>query len=113
MKIQHASTSRFHNLKLSQERCFLLSMFALQGYLKGALRKKQLIAPFVEQFKLNFENTRWIDFQLHVANRDLCILSTIQDYVQGALRKNQLVASFVERLVLILLPAKISQKSNS
>ena len=82
-------------------------MFALQGYLKGALRKKQSIASFVEQFKLNFENKRCIDFQLHVANRDLCNLSTIQDYVQGALRKNQLVASFVERLVLILLPARI------
>ena len=27
-------------------------------YLKGALRKKQLIASFVEQFKLNLENTR-------------------------------------------------------
>ena len=45
----------------------MLYMSALQGYLKGALRKKQLIASFVEQFKLNFENTRCIDFQLHVA----------------------------------------------
>ena len=67
MKIQHASTPRFHNPKLSQERCFMLYMFALQRYLKGALRKKQLIASLVEQFKLNFGNTRCIDFQLHVA----------------------------------------------
>ena len=33
-------------------------MSVLQGYLKGALLKKQLIASFVEQFKLNLENTR-------------------------------------------------------
>ena len=33
------------------------SMSVLQGYLKGALLKKQLIASFVEQFKLNLENT--------------------------------------------------------
>ena len=67
MKIQHASTSRFHNPKLSQERYFILYMSALQDYLKGALRKKQLIASFVEQFKLNFESTRCIDFQCLVA----------------------------------------------
>ena len=67
MKIQHASTSKFHNPKLSQERCFMLYMSALQGYLKGALLKKQLIASFVQQFKLNFGNTRCIDFQFHVA----------------------------------------------
>ena len=33
-------------------------MSVLQGYLKGAPRKKQLIITFVEQFKLNLENTR-------------------------------------------------------
>ena len=33
-------------------------MSVLQGYLKGVLLKKQLIASFVEQFKLNLENTR-------------------------------------------------------
>ena len=33
-------------------------MSVLQGYLKGALLMKQLIASFVEQFKLNLENTR-------------------------------------------------------
>ena len=45
----------------------MLYTYALQGYLKGALQRKQLIASFVEQFKLNFERTRCIDFQLHVA----------------------------------------------
>ena len=43
------------------------SMSVLQGYLKGALWKKQLIASFVEQVKLNLENIRCIDFQFHVA----------------------------------------------
>ena len=57
MKIQYASTSSFHNPKLSSER-FSCSMSILQGYLKGALRKKQLTASFVEQFKLNLENIR-------------------------------------------------------
>ena len=33
-------------------------MSVLQGYLKGDLRKKQLIPSVVEQFKLNLENTR-------------------------------------------------------
>ena len=33
-------------------------MSVLQGYLKGDLRKKQLISSIVEQFKLNLENTR-------------------------------------------------------
>ena len=44
-----------------------LSMPVLQGYLKGALWIKQLIASFVEQFKLNLENIRCIYFQFHVA----------------------------------------------
>ena len=34
------------------------SMSVLQGYLKGDLRKKQLIASIIEQFKLNLKNTR-------------------------------------------------------
>ena len=42
-------------------------MSVLQGYLKRALWKKQSIASFVEQFKLNLENIRCIDFQFHVA----------------------------------------------
>ena len=42
-------------------------MSALQGYVKGALRRKQLIASFVEQFKLNLENERCLEFQFHVA----------------------------------------------
>ena len=33
-------------------------MSVLQGYLKGDLRKKQLIASIIEQFKLHLENTR-------------------------------------------------------
>ena len=33
-------------------------MSVLQGYLKGDLQKKQLIASIVEQFKLNLKNTR-------------------------------------------------------
>ena len=33
-------------------------MSVLQGYLKGDLRKKQLIASIVEQFKLNLKTTR-------------------------------------------------------
>ena len=33
-------------------------MSVLQGYLKGDLPKKQLIASIVEQFKLNLENTK-------------------------------------------------------
>ena len=42
-------------------------MSVLQGYLKTALRKKQLIASFIEQFKLNLENKSFIDFQFYVA----------------------------------------------
>ena len=33
-------------------------MSVLQGYLEGDLRKKQLFASIVEQFKLNLKNTR-------------------------------------------------------
>ena len=42
-------------------------MSVLQGYLKGALRKKQSKASFIEQFKLNLENESCIDFQFYVA----------------------------------------------
>ena len=42
-------------------------MSALQGYLKGGPWKKQMIASFVEQFKLNLKNIRCIDFQFYVA----------------------------------------------
>ena len=37
-------------------------MCALQGSTKGAINNF-----FLEQFKLNLENTRFIDFQFHVA----------------------------------------------
>ena len=39
---------QFYNPKLSQERCFILCV----GYVIDALRRNQLIASFVEQFKL-------------------------------------------------------------
>ena len=42
-------------------------MSVLQGYLMGALRKKQLIGSFIEQFKLSLKNIRCIDFHFHVA----------------------------------------------
>ena len=44
-------------------------MSALQGKQEAtdALRRKQLIVSFVEQFKLQLENTRFIDFQFHIA----------------------------------------------
>ena len=42
-------------------------MSALQGYLKGALRREQMIASLVEQFNIILENTIWVDFQFHVA----------------------------------------------
>ena len=43
-------------------------MSTLQGYLKCALRKKQLIASFVEQFKLNLENARRLEFHFMLLN---------------------------------------------
>ena len=36
-------------------------MSVLQGYLRSALWKKQLIASFIEQLKLNPENIRRVD----------------------------------------------------
>ena len=60
-------------------------MSVLQGYLKGALWKKQLIASFVERFAA----IRCMDFQFHVAINEasanvLYNLPIIKDYEQGA-----------------------------
>ena len=41
-------------------------MSALQGYVKGALRRKQLIAFSVEQSQLTLKNTGCFDFQFDV-----------------------------------------------
>ena len=46
----------------------MLYMSALQGYLKGALRKKQLVTSFVEQFKLNFEKKDVSNFSFMLLN---------------------------------------------
>ena len=43
------------------------SISVQQGYLKDAVRKKQLMFSFVEIFELNLENIRCIDFQFHDA----------------------------------------------
>ena len=53
-------------------------MSALQGYVKGAPRRKKLIASFVEQFQLALKNTRCFEFQLHVAK-----LSQYKCIIQG------------------------------
>ena len=41
------------------------SMSVLQGYLKGALRKKQLLVSFEKHFTENDENTACIVFRFH------------------------------------------------
>ena len=46
---------RFYNPKLSQERCLKPCVCYIK-LLQGALRKKQLIASFVEHFEVNHEN---------------------------------------------------------
>ena len=61
IRIQYASTSSFHNPKLDQEKCFMLQVYT------GLFKECPMIASFVEQFKLNLENIRCIDFQCHVA----------------------------------------------
>ena len=43
---------RFYNPKLSQERCFKPFVYYIK-LLQGALRKKRLIASFVEHFEEN------------------------------------------------------------
>ena len=41
-------------------------MLCVMGYVKGALRRKQLIAFFVEQFQLTLKNTGCFKIQFHV-----------------------------------------------
>ena len=66
------------------------------------LQAKQLIASFDEQFKLNLENTRCIDFQLHVAklSRERCFIQSAYytGLCTGWSTKKQLMASFVKYL---------------
>ena len=54
-------------------------MSGLQGYVKGALPRKQLIAFFVEQFQLTLKNTGCFEFQFHVGK-----LSYKKCIIQGA-----------------------------
>ena len=42
------------------------SVSGLQGYVKGTLQRKQLIAFFVDQFQLTLKNTRSFEFQFHI-----------------------------------------------
>ena len=69
----------------------LCNLSTLQGYVQGALRKKQLIASFAKHFTENDENIICIVFQFHNPKSNL--MSTIQGYVEGALRKNRMIAS--------------------
>ena len=39
-------------------------MFAMQGYVLGAIRKKELITSFVEHFKEDHENTISVCFHI-------------------------------------------------
>ena len=59
-------------------------MSTLQGYVQSVLRRKQLMASLVGQFKQNDENTRCINFQFRVAKLSQEKSITIQDYVQVA-----------------------------
>ena len=54
-------------------------MSALRGYVKGPLRRKQLINSFVEQFQLTLENTKCFEFEFHVAKLSLykCIIQGV------------------------------------
>ena len=54
-------------------------MPVLQAYIKGALRRKKMIASFVEQFQLTLENTRCPEFQFYVANfsQQKCIIQGV------------------------------------
>ena len=103
MKIQYAPTSSFHNSKWSQERCFMLYVCSTRLFKECSMKEAtgQLIASFVEQFKLNLENTRWLNFSfmlLNQVNRHVLYgLPTIQDFVKCALRKKQLIA-FVQHI---------------
>ena len=58
-------------------------MSALQGCVKATLRRKQLIASFVEQFKLKLEKTKGIGFQFHVAELSLERCSIQSVYYTG------------------------------
>ena len=58
-------------------------MSALQGYVKATRRWKQLIASFVEQFKLKLEKTRVFCFQFHVAKLSLERCSIQSVYYTG------------------------------
>ena len=65
-------------------------MSVLQGYLKGSLRKKQLIASFVEQFKLNLENTR-VPFVKHLKESHENCISIIFSLMLQNLIKNSIL----------------------
>ena len=71
-------------------------MSALQNYVKGGIRRKQLIASFVEQFQLTLGNTRCFEFYFHVAklSKYKCIRQDVQDYLQLM----PLMTSLVEHL---------------
>ena len=57
---------QFYNPKLSQERCFMLCVCSI-GLCNRCFTKEAMIASFVEQFKLNIENKRCLEFQFHLA----------------------------------------------
>ena len=81
----------------------------MQGYVQDALRKKELIASFVDHFKKNHENTISVSFQFYIPklSQERCFVLSLL-YVQGALRKKQLIVFFIDHLNKIIKIRHIS-----
>ena len=66
---------------------------------------KQLIASFVEQFKLNLENIRFIDFQFHVAE------GAVDSFSCRASLRKAMKTSFFSLMLVNLIKIKYSALS--
>ena len=76
-------------------------MSAIQGYVQGALRKKELIASFEEHFKENHEN-KIESVSSSIFLNQVRSVSYYMGHVQDALWKKQLIASFIDHFKKII-----------
>ena len=112
---------RFHNPKLSQEGCFKPFVYYIK-LLQGALRKKRLIASFVEHFEENHENLISGCFQFYIlklSQERCCILYLLYETMYMAQDTREATNYFFRRsckqsffsLISLILIQKIFQTS--
>ena len=88
---------RLYNPNLSQERCFKPCVYYIKFcYIKGALRKQQVIASFVEHFEENHEHLVSGCFQFYIFKLNTSCFIYQRPFTGHRIQEKLPFTSFVE-----------------